>query len=302
VNTYVTKLDSEAIRALETAVRAGAFELRNVDHAHFSARGEGVTCTVYTSGKCVVQGPGTPQFLEHRLGISDAEEKLEAAITPALTKQWSEFAERTVGSDETGKGDYFGPLVVAAVAFEPKDAAAFDELRLVDSKTLSAGVIARTAKVIRDTLPYAIVSVGPARYNELYATFGNLNTMLAWCHATAIEEVLTKADARVVIVDKFCDERVLRRQLKERALGKKLVVTPRAEAYPAVAAASILASDAFTRALVRLGQEFNLTLPKGAGSPVDLAAKRLVAVQGREVLRCVAKLHFKTTEKILGGR
>lgn len=291
-NTYVKTLDGSEARELEALLRTAGFEFRDVAHALFSARGEGVTCTVYTSGKCVVQGPGLEGFVAERLK--------SAVEAPAPSGLLLEFPDKVVGSDETGKGDYFGPLVTCAVAFDASKLGHFAEDALVDSKTLSESAVKRIAAEIRQHLVYKEVVILPERYNQIYQTFGNLNRMLAWAHATAIEGVLEQTEADVALVDKFCDESVLRRYLKERGKTKKLVMRPKLEAHPAVAAASIIASDTFTRSLLRLGREVGLVLPKGAGSPVDSAAKRLVSVNGEAVLQKVAKLHFKTTEKVLG--
>lgn len=293
-DTFVQKLEPLVMVAFEKAVRGGRFEFRPVDHAVFSARGEGVVCTLYNSGKLVVQGPGTAQFVEHYLGVQP-EEKIDERTAAML-----EFPVLTIGSDETGKGDYFGPLVVAAAAFEPADVAKFTDIRLDDSKKLTAASIKKAAAEIRECLPHKIVMVNPPKYNELYRSFGNLNRLLAWCHATAIEGLLETVDAKVIIVDKFCDESLLRREMKEKTRARKLHMVTKAERYPAVAAASILASDAFHRAMGRLTQECGVTIPKGAGAIVDRTAKQLVQAHGPAILEKVAKLHFKTTEKILG--
>ena len=134
--------------------------------------------------------------------------------------------------------------------------------------------------------------------NQLYEKFGNLNRLLAWAHGTALEAVLERTEAKTIIVDKFCEEGPFRRHLKERARACKLILQTKAEAFPAVGAASILASDAFSRKLEYLSKEYGLTLPKGAGANVDATARRLLATQGREVLARVAKVHFANTGKL----
>ena len=288
--TFVAKLELPEIDRLEEAIRNGAFELKEVAYARISGRGEGVNCTIYSSGKCVIQGKGMEQFiLNHLPG-----HRLPGEIDPDML----EMTQTVVGSDESGKGDYFGPLVTAAVALGPKDLAILEETRIVDSKTMTPASIRRSAAIIRDALPHEIVVVGPERYNQLYEKFANLNRMLAWCHGSAIERVLERSDADLIVVDKFCEDRVLRQGLKPRALGMKLMTMPRAERNPAVAAASVLASDAFTRALESMGKSWSLTFPKGASAAVDAAGRRFVKVQGREALAKVAKLHFKTTNKL----
>ena len=289
--TFVASLRDDEIRILQEYVESAGFELKEVAHAHFGAKGEGVSLTVYRSGKCVIQGKGTDQFVAARL--PDHMKAPEEPVDRLL-----DLPELAVGSDESGKGDYFGPLVTAAVAFGPEHASLLEETAIGDSKKLSPAVIRKSAEIIKASLPHEIVVVSPQRYNELYQKFGNLNTMLAWCHGTALERVLEKTDAKTIIVDKFCDERVLRRQLKDRARSARLILESRAEAWPAVGAASILASDTFSRRLEFLSRDAGLTLPKGAGSNVDATARRLVQGQGFEALGRFAKMHFANTRKI----
>lgn len=288
--TFSQPLTTEEILQLEKAMHEGQFEFRDVQHARFSARGEGVTCTVYNSGKCVIQGKGTEQFVQYHLSGH--------SCTQDPTPEELDFTTTVVGSDESGKGDYFGPLVAAAVVLDPADLGALEDVRLVDSKRLSPGAIVRTARVLRETVIHSIVTVMPSRYNDLYEKMGNLNRLLAWCHGAAIEEALGKKDASRVVIDRFCDEKMIRNHLKPLALSKELEIRPRAEDHPAVAAAAILATDEFRRRLGRLGDEAKLTLPRGSGAPVKRAARRLVQVNGQGILHRVAKIHFKITGEI----
>lgn len=291
--SHVLKLDAARIAAFEAALAGGRFEEREVPHARFALKGEGVSVVLYNSGKCVIQGKGGEQFLE-RYFPEEVERRLEAELLP-------ENVEVAVGSDESGKGDYFGPLVVAAVAYGPEYAPLVDDLRLGDSKKMTEKANAAAAKRIREVLPCATVVLRPRRYNQLYREIGNLNRLLAWAHGAALEKVLEICDAPRLIVDKFCEEKVLRRGFKPLAQSKELVLRTRAESHPAVGAASMLASAVFGWELADLGREHDLKLPKGAGAPVDAAARALVAQRGPGALEDVAKMHFKTTEKVLGG-
>ncbi|MCA9320520.1 MAG: ribonuclease HIII, partial [Planctomycetes bacterium] len=254
--TFSGKLDAAEIATLEAAVNAGGFELKSVPHARFSARGEGVTCTLYLSGKCVVQGKGMQQFVAHHLPGHSTEKEESLPTT-------YEFDHVVLGSDESGKGDYFGPLVTAAVAFGPEHWPILEELRFTDSKVMTRGAIKKAAAGIRESLPHEIVVISPRRYNELYAKMRNLNHLLAWCHGKALSELLARQDAKTLVVDKFCEKRVLVASWPPALKERTLVLRTRAESNPAVAAASVLASDAFGRGLERLGREVDLTLPKG---------------------------------------
>ena len=204
-----------------------------------------------------------------------------------------------VGSDESGKGDYFGPLVVAAVALTQDNWRVLVELGVQDSKNLTDDRALRIAGEIRDAFPNDVLSIMPPRYNELWKKFGNVNRLLAWAHARVIENVIEKApDATAAVADQFGDESLIRNALFERGREVKLVQMPRAERDPAVAAASILARAEFLRRLDQLGREAGVRLPKGASSQVDAVARGIVKQRGAEALSAIAKTHFKTTQKV----
>lgn len=292
MNTFTAKLSPIEAAGLKSALLSEGFELREVAHATFSAKGQGVNCTAYNSGKCVVQGKGTEQFIDRYLSAHKVE---DAAAATAL-----DFAVTCVGSDESGKGDYFGPLVVAAVVMGPEDLPHFEGVAIDDSKKLSIRQMHESVRLIKEVLAWETVVLMPRRYNELYADIGNLNKLLAWAHGVALEGALEKRDAQKVVVDQFCRRELIVSRMQERTLTKELEIRPRAESNPACGAASILASTTFGWKLKDLGEEFNLALPKGAGRPVDLAARRLVAAQGKSVLSRVAKVHFANTKRVGG--
>ena len=207
-----------------------------------------------------------------------------------------------IGIDESGKGDYFGPLVIAAVFV---DARTQDELKLMevrDSKKISDGRVLELAPDIRSVCPHSIIAIGPKKYNELYIKIKNLNRLLAWGHAKALENLLERGvTCERAISDQFGDERLILKALQEK--GRRIVLEQRtkAESDLAVAAASVLARAEFLVRLKRLSDEVGTTLPKGASAAVELAAKMIIKKHGRERLDSVAKLHFKTTQAVLAG-
>lgn len=218
-----------------------------------------------------------------------------------MTAQLSHTIER-IGIDESGKGDYFGPLVIAAVFV---DATTQGELKLMgvrDSKKLSDGRVLEMAPDIRTICPHSVIAIGPQKYNELYAKIKNLNRLLAWGHAKALENLLERGVICTrAISDQFGDERLILNALQEK--GRTIVLEQRtkAESDAAVAAASIVARAEFLLRLKRLSGEVGTTLPKGASPAVELAARMIVKKHGREHLGTVAKLHFKTTQAVLAG-
>lgn len=206
-----------------------------------------------------------------------------------------------IGIDESGKGDYFGPLVIAAVFVDATTQGELALMEVRDSKKISDGRILEMAPDIKTICPHSVIAIGPQKYNELYAKIKNLNRLLAWGHAKALENLLERGvSCERAISDQFGDERLILNALQEK--GRKIVLEQRtkAEADLAVAAASILARAEFLIRLKRLSEEIGTTLPKGASIAVELAGKMIVKKHGRERLQSVAKLHFKTTKVVLG--
>lgn len=203
-----------------------------------------------------------------------------------------------VGVDESGKGDFFGPLVVAACYVGPEHLAELEGVK--DSKKLTDRQALALAGRIKATCPHSILAMNPAKYNELYEKFKNLNHLLAWGHARAIENVLEIQDAKLVISDQFASGGIaVKKALYERGKQVEFRSMVRAEADIAVAAASILARAEFLRRLEKLGEEFGIPLPKGATN-VIATGKRFVATHGPDSLHKVAKMHFRTAGQVLG--
>jgi ribonuclease HIII len=210
-----------------------------------------------------------------------------------------------IGTDESGKGDYFGPLVSAAVYVDENIA---DKLRLIgvrDSKECSDKEIAEISKKIIQLCAgkFEVIEISPEKYNRFYNQLKNerknLNTMLAWGHAKAIEELLQKVDSKTAISDQFADERFILGKLQEKGKTIKLVQMHKAEHNIAVAAASILARARFLDKMAKLSKKYKMTLPRGASDSVINAGKQFIFKYGLLELNLVAKMHFKTTLEIL---
>jgi ribonuclease HIII len=207
-----------------------------------------------------------------------------------------------IGSDESGKGDYFGPLVVAAFFMPEGQEEVLRELGVKDSKRTTDARCREIAATLKSAYPcHSVVAVGPEKYNELWAKLRNLNRLLAWAHARAIENVLERVPAGKAVTDQFGDERFVRQALLKKGREIELVQMPRAEEDPAVAAASILARAEFLSRLRFLSKDVGAELPKGASAQVEAAAVKLVREKGPAVLDKVAKTHFKTTVRVLAA-
>ncbi|MBD0316019.1 MAG: ribonuclease HIII [Nitrospiraceae bacterium] len=215
-------------------------------------------------------------------------------------QRWDAPTQR-IGIDESGKGDYFGPLVIAAAFVDATTQGELALMQVRDSKKISDGRILEMSSDIKTICPHSLIAIGPQKYNELYAKIRNLNRLLAWGHAKALENILERVSCDRAISDQFGDERLILNALQQK--GRKIILEqrPKAESDLAVAAASILARAEFLIRLNRLSQEVGTTLPKGASPAVELAARMVIKKHGRERLDSVAKLHFKTTQAVLAS-
>jgi ribonuclease HIII len=204
-----------------------------------------------------------------------------------------------IGTDESGKGDYFGPLVVAGVYLEDNLLHQLRQLNVRDSKKISDGVIRDLDFRLRSICRYSVVVIGPEKYNLLYSRMKNLNRILAWGHARVIENILLQVDASRALSDQFGDENYIKNALMK--LGKKIRLEqrPGAESDLAVAAASILARAEFLNRLDGLSRECGMVLPKGASSQTEEVARKLVEKLGKENLEKYVKMHFRNTAKVL---
>ncbi|MCP2519475.1 ribonuclease HIII [Candidatus Aminicenantes bacterium AC-335-K20] len=204
-----------------------------------------------------------------------------------------------IGTDESGKGDYFGPLVVAGVYVKSEnDEKNLKNIGVRDCKRISDRRIIEIAEIIKKNFIYSIVLIGPEKYNELYKKMRNLNRILAWAHSRVIENILNKVDCNYVITDQFADEKYILNTLMEK--GKKVFIEqqPKAEEDIAVASASVLARAEFLVKLDSLSKEIDVQLLKGSSSGVKKLAKEILLTKGEKVLNKIAKLHFRITQEI----
>jgi ribonuclease HIII len=213
----------------------------------------------------------------------------------------------SIGTDESGKGDFFGPLVCAGVYVDAGSAEVLQDMGVRDSKRLSDRRCRELAEGIQETCRdrYSVVEISPPRYNALYEQFRregkNLNTLLAWAHARVLENILSRVVCIRAITDQFADPRFVQSKLQERGKKIDLIQMPRAEVHIAVAAASVLARARFLVRLEALSAQFGMTLPKGASPMVVLTGQALVKQFGAAALGQVAKLHFKTAVEVLAS-
>jgi ribonuclease HIII len=305
ITSYTAKLTAEQAKELEWHLRENQFEPRQVPYARFAGSKPDVNVVFYESGKLVVQGKGTQEFVEFVLEpliIKEAKLGYESTLNP-------ELLDPRIGVDESGKGDFFGPLCIAGVYVNAEVLAQWKTAGVRDSKTIGSDRrIAEIAKIIRATpgCAYTVVPIGNEAYNRLYAKMGSVNTILAWGHARVIENLLGQAPKMKppplrAISDQFAHTKeVTEKALMALGRDLELVQRHKAEADMAVAAASILARDEFVTRLSRLGKEYGVVLPKGASVEVEKAGREFIAKHGAQNLPKVAKTHFRTAFRIQG--
>ncbi len=292
---FVTTIDLSLEGKLREDLADQGFEFTTPAYTLFSAQKKGVSCTLYSSGKLTVQG-------------KDKEEFISFYLEPEILKTFSfAYPETTVnlsphiGIDESGKGDFFGPLCIAGVHATTEQIKELLAMGVKDSKRMADKPILVLSKKIKECVPHSLVRISPSKYNELYVQFKNLNKLLAWGHATAIFELVEKTGCIDIIIDQFANESLVENALKLKQIKVNLVQRHRAEEDPVVAAASILARAAFLEGLESLGRQVNKELQKGVSAKVIETGKALVHSMGKEVLARVSKQHFKTTSDVLNA-
>ncbi len=292
---FVAQLTLEQNQLLLNHLKQQDFEINKLPFTLFQAKKKGITCTLYESGKLVVQGKEAPAFIEFFLE-PEILKNFEAGYKHMLVD-----GTPRIGIDESGKGDFFGPLCVAGVFAEGDIFKELITIGVKDSKLLTDAQIMKMAPKIRQLCAHQIVRISPLKYNELYSKFGNLNSLLAWGHATAIENLVKQTGCKKVIIDQFAAERVVLQALKKKGLELDLTQRHKGEEDLVVASASILAREAFVEGLKKLSVHYDIHLPKGASALVIQAGKEFISKHGEHTLSFVAKLHFKTLDSIKGS-
>ncbi|MEG0037416.1 MAG: ribonuclease HIII [Victivallaceae bacterium] len=293
--SFVTTLDSFQTDKLRDELEKRGFVFSYPDHMVFCAKNSGISCSLYLSGKLVIQGKEKQDFIEFFL-----EPEILKSFSQTLPESELDLRPR-IGVDESGKGDFFGPLCIAGVfADNEKIVSLLHKNSIRDSKKIGDASILKLAKIIKESCIYEVVRIEPEKYNLLYDKFRNLNELLAWGHAKIIEKLESKICSHGVfaISDKFADENVLIKALKNKNISIPVYQKVRAESDVVVAAASILSREDFILSIKKLEKIHGLVLPKGAGSTVKNQAVRIAFERGYETLQKVCKRHFKTYDEI----
>ena len=313
--TFTYELTNDQQELLLGVMLSGNYRKREVPYSLWSIEGDRFNATLYEKEKhgkrkLCIQGSGAEDFvlfvLEPKV-LGAATLGYETILNPELIAPHA-------GSDESGKGDYFGPLVVCCAYTDEALSEKMQEMGVKDCKQMSDKSVLTTGAKLRALLGpagYSVVKLGPAAYNRLYAKIKNINRMLAWAHGTAIEELLEKRQSCPrVVVDQFAPtEATILRALKTRGKSVKVEQRHKAESDIAVAAASVIAREVFLRDIIKMSEEVfgppsedRENVPAGSSDPrVRELAEKMVRDNGPVWLMNHVKAHFQTTDKVLAA-
>lgn len=300
--SFTFKLDKEQQETLVALLEEARYKKRlAVPFTVISVEGPECIVNLYTSGKCLVQGKGAEDFVLFTM---------EPLVLKCATLGYEDTLDPSrvtphMGSDESGKGDFFGPLVACAAYTDPELSEKMRDFGVKDCKLLSDSAclsIAEKTRALLGPKRFAIVQIGPEAYNRLYAKIRTVNRLLAWAHARCIENLLTNVpDCPRAVSDQFGDPSLIKNALMKNGRKIELEQHHKAESDIAVAAASVLARAAFLYALRKIGQERGIQPPKGCSDAVQKAAVELVKKDGPLALLSTCKCHFRTTDQILAA-
>ena len=302
LSTYTIALDDAQLEKLRAVCAARDWEPVEVAYARFAFRGPDVNVTAYDKRKVVViAGKGTEEFVLNTL-------ETEITQTPKLGYDavlHPDWFTAHAGLDESGKGDFFGPVIAATVIAEQPAIEGWLKAGVKDSKRLADSQILKLDGLIRKTAGAAVKTCycGMPKYNELMLRpHANLNRLLAWQHATALEQALNEKWVPWGLLDQFSKQPLTQRELAKKAVKNfELKMRVRAEEDPVVAAASVVARAEYVRVMKALSLKFGAPLQKGASGKVKEQAAAILERFGAPALRDFAKLHFRTAYEVVAA-
>lgn len=299
--SYTIKLDDAQMDKLRTICESRGWAPFEVAYTRFAFKAEHLklNLSAYTSGKVVIAGKGTEDFV-----VSTLEPEVTGApklgYDDVLHPDWY---ESHAGLDESGKGDFFGPVIAATVIADKAAIESWVKGGVKDSKKIADPQIMRLDDLIRNTRGVVVKTCfcGMAKYNELMGRAGaNLNRLLAWQHATALEQALNQKRVPWGLLDQFTEQPLVQRELaKKKVENFELRMRTKAEEDPVVAAASVVARAEFVRQMRQLSDRFGGNLQKGAGPLVKDQAAEIIQKFGVQALRDFVKLHFRTAYEVV---
>lgn len=304
LSSYTVKLDAAQLAKLRAHCEARSWLPVEVAYTHYAFKADHlkINLSAYTSGKVVIAGKGTEDFVR---------DVIEPEITGAAKLGYDEvlhpdWFESHAGLDESGKGDFFGPVIAATVIADKAAIEAWRKAGAQDSKKMAESKIIELDRLIRETKGAAVATCfchTMTRYNELMGRPGaNLNRLLAWQHATALGDALARKPVKWGLLDQFSEQPLVQRELAKKEIKDfELRMRTKAEEDPVVAAASIVARAEYVRQMHALSKKFGAKLQKGAGPLVKTQAEEIIRKFGAPALRDFAKLHFRTAYEVVSA-
>uniref|UniRef100_UPI00404A1AAB ribonuclease HIII n=2 Tax=Cephaloticoccus sp. TaxID=1985742 RepID=UPI00404A1AAB len=303
LSSYTIKLDGEQIAKLRAHCESRGWLQVELAYTHyaFKAEAQKLNVAAYTSGKVVIAGKGTEEFVQNTL---------EPEITGAPKLGYDEvlhpdWFESHAGLDESGKGDFFGPVVAATVIADRAAIETWREAGAQDSKKMAESKIIELDRLIRTTKGAVVKTClcSMPKYNELMARpRANLNGLLAWQHATALTQALAEKSVPWGLLDQFSEQTLVQREMKKKGVKDfELRMRTKAEEDPVVAAASVVARAEYVRQMHSLSKAYGDKLQKGAGPLVKEQANEIIRKFGVRALGDFAKLHFRTAYEVVSA-
>jgi ribonuclease HIII len=301
LSSYTAKLDDAQMEKLRAICEERGWTPFEVAYTRFAFKADHlkINLSAYTSGKVVIAGKGTEDFVR---------DTLEPEVIGAARLGYDEvlhpdWFESHAGLDESGKGDFFGPVIAATIVADKAAIDAWRKAGVQDSKKIAEPQIMKLDKLIRETRGAVARTCfcGMTKYNELMARpRANLNTLLAWQHATALEQALLVKRVPWGLLDQFTKQPLVQRELARKKVENfELRMRTKAEEDPVVAAASVVARAEFVRQMHLLSKKFGAKLQKGAGPLVKIQAHEIIQKFGTRALGDFAKLHFRTAYEVV---
>jgi len=298
-NSFSYRLSGAQEAVLVDILKQGNYRPVAVEHTKIAVEAADCRIAVYATGQCLVQGKGAADFVLfvlEPLVLKSVHVGYDDIVDP-------EAFQPHMGIDESGKGDFFGPIVIAGAYVDASLVERMREMDVKESKRMTSDrKVLEMGRGLRKLLGkrYSIVKIGPRAYNRLYAKMRNVNTILAWGHARAVENLLEiLPDCPRAVSDQFGSKKQVEGALMKRGRRIHLVQKHRAESDPAVAAASVIARESFVRSLRKMEDRYGISFPKGAGAGVRERGAELARKHTPAILLETAKCHFKTTDAIL---
>ena len=299
LSTYTLKLDADQMEKLRLILSGRGWESFDVAYARYAFKGRDCNVTAYESGKLVVAGKGTEEFVTMTLE-PDITMVAKLGYDEVLHPDWFELH---AGLDESGKGDLFGPVVAATVIADKTAIEGWIKAGVKDSKKIAESQIIKLDKMIRETHGVAVATClcGMPKYNTIMLRpHANLNKLLAWQHATALVQALSRKKAPRGLLDQFTKQPLVQKELKKMGVTDfDLQMRTHAEEDPVVAAASVVARAEYVRQMQTLSRQYGTPLQKGAGPVAKQQAADIVEKLGAQALGTFAKLHFRTSYEVV---